>query len=111
MSPTTSDGQNGTTLIKPTHLHAPILDTLAIVRECGSPQATRRTLGGAGLEVKCVIEWSRACEEDRCTAGVEEGIGEGKGWNMQCVEMWVGVSVDLSTVSGCRRVGRTDHVR
>lgn len=60
-------------------------------------------MGSAGLEIVCVIEWPRTSEENGGTTGVEEGVGEGKSRDVQRVEMWVCMAVDLCTNSGCDR--------
>jgi hypothetical protein len=49
----------------------------------------------SGMEIVGVIERTGTCEKDRGTSGVEEGICEGEGGDVQGLKMWVGVAVNL----------------
>ena len=110
MSATAGDGEDVTGGVEGADVHARVL----VVAEGGSPQAARRTVGGARLEVVGVVERTGTGEHDGRTARVEHGVCQREGRDVERLCVWVGQAIDLAvwmpnekTRFGAERTRRT----
>lgn len=110
MPSTTSDGKDGSSSIKLADLHATVLGGLVGIGERCAPKSTRRALGRTALEIIGVVEWSRAGKKDGGAAWMEGSVGEREGRDVQGLEVWIRVPVNLwKHFNGCETGEVQEH--
>jgi hypothetical protein len=92
VSATACDGEDVPGGTEGAGVHAGVL----VGAERGSPQAARRTMGSAGLEVVGIVKRTGTGEQDGGTAGVEYGVRQWKGRYMERLCVRVGQAIDLA---------------